>query len=384
MSSAHTAVEEALRRWQAKGLIDPILAARLLGEAEESETVRGRLQGQLVVAGVGAVLLLIASLIFFVWAWPELGEASRSTLLLATGVLAQVGAAWGLRRERWRPVGYGLEVVALCLLLSAFLYSSLAWPDGSAGGVVMGLLALLTPAAIFLLGLREDPVLSALGTAFGFAFLYAALERATPLSTTAIVWILDGVLLALLVTMAARLVPEPGRASPGEGAALVTALFGGLVLVLITSLGPLNLERWAPLPVDAWLVLVTLAVLAALRAEAAPVPRAWLERLLFWCLVLAIPMAFWTLDGALRAHYAVTALGVAAVGGFGMLLALRGGLQSALPAGALALVVAAWYLGMKAGGALPVAAALAFTAGVFFWTSARMGRSWLGHTGGGR
>lgn len=91
-------------------------------------------------------------------------------------------------------------------------------------------------------------------------------------------------------------------------------------------------------------------------------------------LLLGTALVFWTMNGAFRAHYVATALAVAALGAGGMTLALRGGLLQVLPASALAVVVAAWYLAAEAGGALPAALALAFTAGLFFWTSGRMGR----------
>lgn len=375
MPAPHSTVEAAIRRWHAKGLVDESLARALLEESGEEEGARGQRQGQLVLAGVGAVLLFAAAAVLTAWAWPHLGDVARSLLLFALGAASQVLAAFALREDRWTPVGYGLEAVGLGLLLSAFMYSELAWPDGSAGALAVAACSLLAPLAVLPLGFRRDPVLAALGTIAFFGFLAVALERATPLSADAIVWVLDGALVLLLLLTAGRIVPRPDRLEPWETAVLTTGLFGGLVLVLITVLGPLDMERWAPLPVDLWWLIVTTIVLAAIRLEWEPLPRSRLESLLGLCILLGVGLVFWTVDGAFRAHYVVTSLAVAGLGVGGILLALGGGLLQLLPASALAVVVAAWHLAIQAGGALPAALALGFTAVVFFWTSGRMGRA---------
>lgn len=374
MSAPHSAVAEAIQRWRDRGLIDEALGRQLLAEAADAESVRGRRQGQLVLAGLGAVLLFAAAAVLSTWAWPRLGDVGRSFLLAVLGVAAQVLGAVSLREPRWRPAGYGLVAVGLSLLLAAFIYSQAAWPDGSAPALAVAMLSLLVPLSVLPLGFRRHPPLAAIGTTAFFGFLAVALDRGTALEGDAIVWILDALLAGALLLAAGRRGWRLDRAEPWEAAALLTGLFGGLVLVLITTIGPLDMGRWAPLPVDVWWLGVTLLLLLAVRLERAPLPRRHLERLLSLCILLGIGLIFWTMGETFRPHYVVTSLAVATLGIAGITLALARGILPVLPASALAIVVAAWFLAVEAGGTLPAALALGFTAAVFFWTSGRMGR----------
>ena len=52
--------------------------------------------------------------------------------------------------------------------------------------------------------------------------------------------------------------------------------------------------------------------------------------------------------------------------------------EATLRTGALAVVVAAWYFGVEQGGAIGAVLALAFTAGLLFWLSTRIGRDGAG------
>lgn len=368
------AVERAIRRWQADGLIDQATAERLIEHERVVGEREGRRRAQVIVAALGAVLLVVAGSVFFAWAWPSLGDVARTLLVAACGLALVAAAIPAARAERWGPVGYGVLAVGLGALLGAALYSASAWPNGSAGGVASGLAALATPLLLTPLLRQRDPVAAALAVAFGFAFLFVGVVRATNVDAEAVIWLMDVVLLTLLATLGRRLLAADGEPEQWAAAAFATGLFGGLVLVLFTAVGPLALDQWAPLPVDVWAALGLIPLLDVQFGRSAVVPREWVGALLALWVLVAVGLLFWTFDGALDAPYPLTALVVGGLGGGAIALALREAVAELMATGALAVVLAAWFFGVEAGGALAAALALAVTAGVLFWTSARLGR----------
>ena len=283
----------------------------------------------------------------------------------------------GLRvepRERWRPAGYLLQTAGLVVLLGAFMYSERPWPDMSPPALAIGLVCLVLPLVLAYRSVGRDPFMPAVHVALGFAFLAVFLDRATPLGDDAIVWTLDGVLAVVVIGLVARLRASGG--GPDEEWALnafVAALYAGLVLVIATALGPLDLDSDSVWAIDLWLAIVTALTLWGLHAAPPALQREWFGHQLALCVAFAIPLAFYTTLEALDASAEVAALTVGALGGIAMAYGLRREDRHVLSAGCLALLSGAWYYGVDRGGALGAVAALAATAALLFWLSARLG-----------
>lgn len=372
-SSTHQAyVYEAIRRWRAKGLIDATLAARLSAEAAAASREEQQRQGEHALAAVGAAVLGIALIVFFAWAWPSLAEGARLAVLLGSGVLVFGAGTMVLDHTRWMAVGQGLHALGTLLLLGGFAYSEELWARASMPAQAIGLASVLTPLALARLGLSRHPNTSALATGVFFAFLYVGLSRATTWEPDTIIWTLDAALLALFAWLWLRTERLGRPLDPREVAVLTTALFAGFLFAALTAMGPLGMDRWAVLPVDAWLALLLALGFAGLAHDAPPVPHEWLTGIVAAGALLALPLAFWTLAGAAELPYAATSALIAALGGVWLTLAMQAALPQLLPPGALTLLAAAWYFAIRAGGALLAAVALALTAGVMFWTSTRM------------
>lgn len=90
-------------------------------------------------------------------------------------------------------------------------------------------------------------------------------------------------------------------------------------------------------------------------------------------MILAIPLGFWTFADALDAPPFVTSLAVGILGALGLAYALRWNVGRLVVTSCLALVAAAWFLGVSVGNAAGAVGALAFTAVLLFWVSSRVG-----------
>lgn len=376
MSRIPPDVAGALERWTRAGLVSEEHARILGDEAAEHAGKGGRRAFQYVLAATGGAIVVIAASVLAEWAWPQLGDSGRSLVLMVAGFLVHF---LGLRLEpfeRWRPAGYLLQTSGLLVLLGASMYSERPWPDMSAAAVAIGLLGLALPLALAHRTVGRDPVMPAVHVALGFAFLGVFLDRATPLDENAIVWVLDAVLAVVVLGLVARLRRSTG--APEEEWALnafVAALYTGLVLVVFTAIGPLDLESSTVWALDLWLAMVVALTLWGLHAAPPALQREWFAKQLALCVSYAIPLAFYTTLEALDASAEVAALTAGAIGGAAMAYGLRFEHRSVLGSGCFAVLVAAWYYGIDRGGALGAVAALAATAALLFWLSARLGRA---------
>lgn len=381
MSPRTDPVHEALQRWERKGLITPDTAA-LLGEETEVEGERsGRRISQYALAATGAVILLVTVGVFADWLWPQLGPGTRSVIVMVLGI----GIHWlGIRAETdrgWRPAGYGLQTAGLVILLGAYVYSQERWTNASAGGIVIGLLSLITPFLVAPRALKRNTVMPAVHLALGFAYLAVFLDRATSLSDDAIVWTLDGV----MVVVATLLVIELARTTDHHAAsralhAFVAALYSALVLLLFTGLGPLNLGDEMVWALDVWLLVMVLMTLWGIHRAPRTIRRDWFERHLAACIYMGIILGFAT-GGTLDAPPEVTTLLVAGVGGLGMAYGIGRNAGSMIWGSVVAIVAASWYYGVERAGALGAVPALALTAALLFWLSRRVGGEEEGDTG---
>jgi hypothetical protein len=364
-------VDAALERWERKGLVTSGLAETLRTEAQSHARAGATRTFQYVLATTGALILLLAAGVFADWLWPRMALSGRTVVLGLVGAAVHVIGLWMREGERWRAASYVLQITGLLILLGTFVYSEGAWPAATLGGVVVGLLALLTPLVTAPRALlTRDPVMPAAHLALGLAFLATFLWRGLGLSANEIIWIIDGVLaaLALLLVLALR---RLDRASAAEWAlnAFVTALYAGFVLVALTGAGPLEMREDVVYPMDVWLAVIVALTLWGIHAAPPALQRSWYERQLGLAVLIAIPLAFATLDDA---AVEVRALAVAAIGAVGIHYALRNGARSTLFASCFAVIVAAWSFGLDRGGALGVVLSLAASAALLFWISTRV------------
>lgn len=373
MASKLATIRAAIRRWREKGLITPEVARRLRAEAETVARAEERRWSQYAVAATAAAVLLVAGGTFFAWVWPDLGPGARSILLGGVAVGVFLLGRWMEIRERWVPAAYMLQTAALGLLLGSVMYSEEGWGDATAGGMAAGVVALAAPVAALADSLRRNPVMPAIEVTAAYPFLYAFLDRSTPLEVEAILWILDAAM-AVSVTLLILRLRATEEAPEGDWAlgAFVASLFAGLVLVFFTATESLGTSAedavWA---LDAWLVaVVVLSGWACRRVGREATTGA---RVLAYAILLAVVFAFWTMAGALDAGSLVTATAVAGVGALGLLYALPRGLRAPILSSCVALLAAAWYYAAAESGALGVVGALVFSAAVLFWVSVRLG-----------
>ena len=368
-------IESAIERWEEAGLISGELAEQLRAEhARSVRRGRGRFL-QYAVSGTAGILLVIAAITFFAWSWPDLGPGARTCVIAGTGIAIVL---LGMRLEaarRYVPVTYALQTSGLILLLSAYVYSMEAWDNTTAGGVVVGLLALATPVATIPVFVRRNPVMPAVASALGYGFLAAFLFRAFDLDADTIIWVLDGALVSTLAVLALLL--HAGRAESVSRRTLyafAVSLYAGYAMAGMTAAGPLELGDETLLALDAWLLLVTALALWGVHRAPMAVRSARYSHHVAASVLLAIPLGF----GTTLEVYDLPPLGAAAVvagaGACGLWYGLRRDARPLVLCSCATIVCAAWYLGVDAGERLGSVLALAFTAALFFWVATRLGR----------
>jgi hypothetical protein len=368
MAQDRTAVRRALARWQAAGLLDAGTAARLAAEAD-AWSERARLSiVRLLLAVTATIVLVIAAGTFTAWLWPSLGVGARCALLAVLGVLL---ATFGGRVELGdrREPGWLLQTSGLVLVAIAVGYSMEEWPNGSTGGQVAGWLGALGAALALLFYLGRSTVMTVVALVMGYVFLVLLGVRAFRLEE-GVLWLLDGLWLlqGAVVLWLLRRSPRPAWAAAAASALLYLLPLLGL----LTMIGPLELDgATAAWPLDAWLIGITLLLLRLWRAE----PDREVYALgLAVSVLLGVGFAFNTVLGALDGGPEPAALLVAAVGGLALWWAVPRREREVLLAGALALIIAAWYYAVERGEALSAFLALGFTAGLLFWVALRVGR----------
>ena len=369
-------IDSALRRWQESGLISAELVERLQAEHDSSQQARRRRFLQYAVSGTAGIILVIAAVTFFAWNWPDLGPEVRTCVIAAAGIGTLL---LGMRLEtarRFVPVTYALQTSGLILLLAAFMYSTEAWENTTAGGIAVGLLALATPAATIPVFVRRNAVMPAVSAALAYVFLAGFLFRAFDLDADIVIWILDGALVATLAVLGFLL--HPGRAeSVPRGAlyAFAVSLYAGYPMVGMTAVGPLELDNNAMLALDAWLLVVTALALWGIHRAPAALRSARYVHHIAASVLLAIPLGF----GTTLEVYEMPPLGAAAViagaGAAGLWYGLARDARVLVLCSCATILSAAWYLGVDEGERLGTVLALAFTAILFFWVSTRLGRS---------
>ncbi|MGI9626952.1 MAG: hypothetical protein ACR2QM_08965, partial [Longimicrobiales bacterium] len=274
-------VLHAIERWTEKGMIGPEVASSLTAEATEWAERSGSRSAQYAVATAGAVVAVIAAATFLSWAWPTLEDTGQAIVLGLIGVGLQAIGLGVEGRIRWRPVGYLLQVAGLAILLIAVVHSERVWSDGSAVAMLFGALALLTPLAMIPVTAPRNSFMPAVHTAFGYAFLFLFLDRALGLEWEQSIWVLDLVLIASLVAFAMRFRRDPEGSGWAVGA-LVAALFAGMILVILTGVGPLDRGEDAVLGADLWYLVIAVLTLWGIHQPDPHLRRPWYPGVLSW------------------------------------------------------------------------------------------------------
>ena len=369
-------VYQAIERWEDKALVSPELAVKLREEVAEAAEAGTARMTQYLVAATGAVVLLIASGVFLDWAWPQMGEAARTGLLAAAGMVVHL---WGVRLEvkrRWTPAALLMQTPGLGILIAALLYSKNAWPDLTAGGMGVGVAALVIPLVLAPHSFRSSAVMPAVHLCFGLGFFTIFLDRVTPLSADNIIWVLDGVLVATSLVMVGLLRRDPDSTRhPWALNAFVATMYAAGIFAFLTGTEPLEMSAKALYPVDVWFALVVALTLWGIHRAPPGLRREWFETQLAYAVLLWIPLGFSTaleaMDGT--ATLAMVLVGGVAVAGFAYAMRVRS--RRVMATSALAFVAAVWFWAVEIGGALGAVAGLVFAAVFLFWLSGRVG-SW--------
>ena len=111
MAKRSKRVEEALDRWVANGLLEASHADTLRAEAEQAHAEATRRWGQILIASLGAVALILAAALFAGRNWPNLSDGMRTAFLLAAGLLVYLLGLRLFRRLSWRYSGLLLQCI---------------------------------------------------------------------------------------------------------------------------------------------------------------------------------------------------------------------------------------------------------------------------------
>jgi hypothetical protein len=381
-------VVAALERWVRSGLLTPEQADVLGQEHAGFSGEERRDWVQYMVSATAGVLTLLAAGVLTSWGWPHLGEVTRTGVIAVGGVGLLLGGLVLERRPGRVPVGTMMPTAGLGVLLMAYVYSERAWENGSLLSILIGIPVLSIPLLLAPLSVRRNAVMPAVVTTLGYAYLFVFLVR-SGLDEEAALWVVDGVMVLSLLVLGAMAVARgadpPGEGSleagePWEPAAFAATLLASPILIMLTALGPLNLGENAVLALDLWWMVLVGVTLWMMHLAPLSLRRGWIPRQLAWAVCCGIVLAFWTILGPLDGSPWMAAAAVGALGTASLWHGLAFQVRDTVISGCLALVIAAWYLGIEAG-ALGAAVALGFTAGLLFWVSGRLGDAAAGVEG---
>jgi len=365
-------IDKALDRWTTKGLLSHAQAAELRAEAEVEHRAGTRRRGQLLVAILGAVALILAAGLFAERSWDSLSVGGRVGVLVAGGA-AVWGLGWALRRRvSWDVPGTLLQAGGQGVILLGLAYSERAWTSGTPGAWVVGLAALVTLAVLGPMGFHEGVLMAAIQTALSLLYLALFMDRALGLDADTIVWCLDGV---VALAVAAQIL-SMGRWAEDQRdpalMALATSLWVGLVMVVITGFGPLDASTVGVLGMDLWLILIAGLTLWGIHRAPTELRRDAYELNLALCVAVGGLLSMYTLGETFNLDSAGAGFGGVAAGAAGMMYGLRHGATAALLAGSGVALFATWVFAIGQAGALGGVVALLVSAAVLFWLSTRL------------
>ncbi|HSG46782.1 MAG TPA: DUF2157 domain-containing protein [Longimicrobiales bacterium] len=365
-------VDQALERWLDQGLVSPEQAAALRMEEEAHHARATRRWGQLLMASLGAFALLMAAILFAERSWEELADGARTAVLLGGGVLVYLAGIGVFRRAAWRYSGILLQTGGLGVILFALAYSVNAWPDGTVWAVAMGLLAFAIPAALGPWSFREGVIMSGVHTALSFGYLAVFLDRTFGLDFDAIAWILDGAAVVAVAVFWVAIRRWPAEYTDRALVAFAVSMWAGLVLALVTGVGPLDMEENAVLAMDVWMLLIVGITLWGIHLSPSEFRRDAYETNLALCVAVGGLLAMFTAGETWNLDAAGAAVAGAMVGGAGVAYGLRRDAHQVLVVSALVILLATWIFAIDQAGAMGGVVALLLSAAVLFWISTRI------------
>lgn len=365
-------IDAALDRWTEKGLLEPDKAAELRAEAEVEHRAGTRRRGQLLVAILGAVALMLAAGLFAERSWDSLSEVARTGVLLAGGVVAWVLGSLVRQRGGWNIPGVLLQAGGQGVILVGFAYSATAWDSGTAGGWVVGLTALVTLAVLGPIGFHEGVLMAAIQTALSLCYLALFLDRALNLDGDTIVWCLDGVVAVAVLVQLLWMTRWSEEQRDRALMALATSLWAGLVLVMITGFGPLDASTSGVLGMDLWVILIAALTLWGIHRAPSELRRDSYEVNLALCVAVGGLLAMFTFGETFDLGAVGVGLAGVAVGAMGMVYGLRHGATEVLLSGSGVALFATWVFAIGEAGAIGGVVALLVSAAVLFWLSTRL------------
>ncbi|HSM03609.1 MAG TPA: DUF2157 domain-containing protein [Longimicrobiales bacterium] len=372
MARRSKAVEEALDRWVAKGFVSPDLAGTLRAEAEVAHQARTRRWGQLLVAILGAVALILAAGLFAERNWEELSRAARSVVLVAGGIVVWLAGVAAFRRSGWETPGALLQAGGQAVLLVGLAYSETAWTSGSPVAIGVGLLALVIAVLLAPVSFGEGLLMAGVQTAATLVYLAIFLERALAMDPDAIVWTLDALILLAIAVQAALMRRWDAARRDRALMAFTTSLWAGLILAVITGFGPLDAGDAGILGMDLWLLVIALLTLWGIHRAPTELRRDAFETNLAICVAVGGLLAMFTLGETFEMGAEGAGAAGAVVGGLGLVYGLRHGATSVLVVGSLTALFATWVFAIGQAGAVGGVIALLISAAVLFWLSTRI------------
>jgi uncharacterized membrane protein len=363
-------VLSAIQRWEEGALVDAALAERLRSEVAESSAAGTQRLFQYVLATTGATILVIAGGVFLDWAWPQMTEAIRTFVLATIGLGIHLAGTRFEGKNRWIPAAYLLQTAGIILLAVALAYSERAWPDLTAGGIASGVVALSLPFVLGVRTLGRNEVMPAVHLAVGLQFVAIFLERATPVSHETLLWVLDGVLLAMMLALFVVLRRDRNLdRNPWALNTFALSLYSGFALVLFTA-DAIGLGEDAVYALDAWLFLAVVVTVYGIHWAPEGLRRGWFGTQLALCQLVWIPIGMVSTVGMGGEPES----GLMAVGGSGLIGFLYGRehrVAEILAVSGLSIVFSAWFWGVERAGALGAVFALAAAAALLFWFSGK-------------
>lgn len=383
MARRSRGVEAALNRWVAKGLLTPDQADGLRREEEMEHAESARRWGQILIASLGAMALILAGILFAERSWEYLTETWRTVLVVTAGLAVYAAGLRVFERVAWRYSGVLLQTGGLGLVLAGLVYSYNAWPEGSVAGVLTGLVALAVPVALAPLSFREGVLMSAVHTALAFGYLAVFFNRTVGLEFDAVVWALDGVALASVGVFWVAVRRWPGEYMDRALVAFAVSMWAGLVLAMFTGVGPLDWEEHAVWAMDVWLLLIVALTLWGIHHSPSEYRRDAYETNLALSVAVGGLLAMFSAGEALDLDAEGASVAAALVGILGLGYGLRFRSHQVLLVGALVVLVATWIFAIDQAGATGGVVALLLSAGVLFWVSTRIRASEAREPGAG-
>ena len=365
-------VDAAIDRWESVGFVSHDTAEALRQESQEARRLLARRLGQWFVAALGAFALVAAAVLFADRNWEDLTEGARTVIVGVGGAAAYAVGLLVRNRYRLRPTGNLIQFAGLSVVLASLIYSMNAWADGTAGAVIVGLIAVVVPAVTAPVALRQGEATTGMHVVLLLLYLAVAMDRGLGMEMDGIVWVLDAVLLVVIIGVWFGIRRWPVQHRERALVTLGVSFWAGLVLAFFTGVGPLDLSDQALYATDVWAALMLGVTLWGIHGAPEEYRREAYQAQLAAMIFVAGLLWMFTAAEVWNMDADGFALMGAIWGAAGLVYGLRFGNTQALSLSALPALIGIWVFAVESAGAVGGIVALLISAGMLFWVSARI------------